>query len=150
MQICFLPSVSETQTEYYTHFISVPTTLREGSMKQNHFCNNYHRTMDFAESEGANQDHPVQLLAVHRTPRELQQVSESIVKRFLNSGRLWAVATALGTCSVPNHPLGEKPFHDTQPESFPVQSHAVPSASVTAHQRAEISACPSSPPHKKL
>lgn len=115
--------------EYYTHFISVSTILREGSINQNQFCNNCHRIMDYAELEGVDQDHPVQLLVLHRTPQE-SKVSESTVQMLLELWQTWGCDHCFGEpVPEPNRPLGEKPFHDTKPEPSPV--HAVSSGLIT-------------------
>lgn len=133
--------------EYYTHFISVSTILREGNMKQNQFCNNCQSIMDYAELEGVNQDHPVQLLVLHRTTQE-SQVPESIFQMLLELWQTWGCDHHPGEpVPEPNHSLSEKPFHDTQPEPSPVQLHAVSSGLITV---THISACLSSSPHKAV
>lgn len=54
-----------------------------------------------------------QLLGLHRTLQESQQVPESIVQIFPEVCQTWCCGHCLGEpVPVPNHPLGEKPFHN--------------------------------------
>lgn len=91
----------------------------------------------------------VQLLALHRHPRNLTLCLRALSKHSLNSVRLGAVTTLLEACSVLNHPLGEKPFCNIQPKPPLTQLHAIYSSPVTGHQREEIGTCPSTSPREE-
>ena len=75
-------------------------------------------------------------------------MSESTVQTILELWQAWCHDHCPGEpVPVPNHPLGEEPFPNTQPEPTLPQLQAVPSGPITGHQREEISAYPSSPPN---
>lgn len=56
-----------------------------------------HRITEYPEMEGTHEDHWAHLLAPRETTLKASCISESIAQSFLNSGRLAAVITALGS-----------------------------------------------------
>lgn len=100
------------------------------------------RIVEYPELEGAHKDHWIQLLAPHRTPKN-QSICLRVIQMLLELCQAQCHDCFLREpVSVANHPLGEKPFPDVQPEPPMVQFHSIPLGPVTGCQREKISACP--------
>lgn len=72
----------------------------------------YHRNIKYAVLEGTHQDHGIQLLALHRTPKKSHPGPESDFQMLPETRQTWSCAPSLGSHSVPRHALGEELFPD--------------------------------------
>lgn len=99
------------------------------------------------ELEGNPKGHGIQLLALHSPPNNPSMCLRVLSKCPLSS--LGAMTNPWGACSVPHHPLCEKPCPNIHPKPPLAQLYALPSGPVTEHLREEISLCSSdSPPEE--
>lgn len=80
-------------------------------------------------------------------PQESHHVCERVVQPLLELSHAWCCDHFPG--SVPSLPLGEKPFPNILSKPPLTQLCAVPSGSVTSHQRREVTACPSAFLHEE-
>lgn len=79
------------------------------TLDKHNLAKNQNRLTEHAELEEIHRDHRVQVLVLHRTPKESHHVPKSVVQMLLEL-RLHAVITALGSLFSAQPPSGGRTF----------------------------------------
>ncbi|RMB90805.1 hypothetical protein DUI87_32798 [Hirundo rustica rustica] len=91
---------------------------------------------EYAELEGAHQDHQLPLLVLHRTSQESHHVPKATVQMLHDHCDQFPGESA----PVPDHSLDVKPFPSIQPKPPLTQLHSISLSPVTGHKSEGIGA----------